>query len=82
MAPMHHLIHYFRRFSTSEHDIYPQLMEKKSPFKPSERTLCAMEPQPNTTRRKVPAKFVFAALRSQAASHLHTLPGTPWRPGW
>ena len=38
-------------------------MEKKSPFKPSERTLWAMEPQPNTTRRKVPAKFVFAALR-------------------
>ena len=30
-------------------------MEKKSPLRPRERTLCAMEPQPNTTRTSVPA---------------------------
>ena len=30
-------------------------MEKKSPLRPRERTLCAIEPQPNTTRTSVPA---------------------------
>ena len=29
-------------------------MEKKSPLMPRESVLWAMDPQPNTTRRKVP----------------------------
>ena len=40
---------------------YPQFIEKKSPFKPKDSTLWAIDPQPNTTRRNVPEKLILAS---------------------
>ena len=56
---------------------YPQFMEKKSPFVCSERTDCAMDPHPKTTKMNVPENTLYEPFNEQEEStkaFCHELP--------